>query len=301
MAEDVGIPEEQTVAPLELEAADIVVDEPPTITDEYQIAAVEPMDDISHVVADDAPRMDEASLLAADDAQPVIAPSDVVAVLRTTAPDRPAMENEPEVLPPSITEPEPLATLVVSEPGTVSEPEIVAVPRPDAAARPHLHIDFKPAAASATDAQAAVQFVLSVSNTGDAPARRVRMEARMLAMGGDHDAALTAFFAEPPANATPIASAIAPGISTELRSQVTMPREDVRPIRHADRVLFVPLVAFNVAYEWGDDQQGQTVMSYVVGRENRPRAAKMAPFRLDLGPRVYREVGQRVHQVRRSD
>jgi hypothetical protein len=34
-------------------------------------------------------------------------------------------------------------------------------------------------------------------------------------------------------------------------------------------------------------------MSYIVGREAKPPAEKMAPFRLDLGPRLWRHVGQR--------
>ena len=77
----------------------------------------------------------------------------------------------------------------------------------------------------------------------------------------------------------------------------------MRPIRHADRVLFVPVVAVNVLYEWDagaeGGAQGQTAMSYVIGRENRPPSPKMAPFRLDQGPRVYREVGHRPHELRR--
>ena len=165
-----------------------------------------------------------------------------------------------------------------------------------AVSRPRLRIAFKPSAARATDASASVEFTLSVSNAGDAPARRVQMEARMFAMGADHDAALARFFEAPLARPTAIASNIAPGMSADLRAQVTLPREAMNPIRHGDRVLFVPLVAFNLMYEWGDGEQDQLTMSYVIGRENRPPAAKMAPFRLDLGPRVYREVGQRAHQ-----
>ena len=184
----------------------------------------------------------------------------------------------------------------------VVAPIIKAVP-PAAPAlqkpRPRIQLAFKPAAASATDERAAVQFVLTVANVGNAPARRVRIEARMFAMGEDHDAALAAFFAAPLERATSIASSIPPGISTDLRTQVTLPRAAVRPIRHADRMLFVPVVAINLLYEWDDGEAGQTAMSYVIGRENRPPVAKMAPFRLDQGPRVYREVGHREHELRR--
>ncbi len=183
----------------------------------------------------------------------------------------------------------------------VHVPEATIAPEVHAA-RPRLDIAFTPAAAGATDAVAAVDYSLIVTNSGDAPASKVRMEARLLAMGQDHDAALAAFFGGPLDNPTPIASAIPPGIEAALRAQVTLPRDAVNPIRVRDRTVFVPLVAFNVLYQWYDAQgglqHGQTAMSYVVGRENRPPAAKMAPLRLDQGPRTYREVGQRAHQFR---
>lgn len=168
-------------------------------------------------------------------------------------------------------------------------------------ARPRLELVFTPAAASATDQQATVDFALTVTNGGDAPARNVRMEARLFAMGDDHDAVLTRFFADPLAQPVPVADTLVPGVGAELRAKVTLPRSAVRPIQVADRVLFVPLVAFNLLYDWGGDdvRTGQTAMSYVVGRETNPPAAKMAPFRLDQGPRIYRQVGQRAHQSKR--
>lgn len=195
----------------------------------------------------------------------------------------------------------------LAEPVAEPEPDLapalaVAAEPPISHARPILALSFNPAVAGANDAVASVDYGLVVTNTGDAPASRVRMEARMFAMGQDHDAALAAFFADAPDRPTPIASAIPPGVDAALRAQVSLPRDAVNPIQVRDRVVFVPLVAFNVLYEYYDAQgglqHGQTAMSYVVGRENRPPAEKMAPFRLDQGPRVYREVGQRVHQLK---
>ena len=178
---------------------------------------------------------------------------------------------------------------------------LIASTRPANDARPRLELAFTPSAASATDEQATVDFALTVTNGGDAPARNVRMEARLFAMGDDHDAVLTRFFADPLARPVLVADTLVPGVGTELRAKVTLPRSAVRPIQVADRTLFVPLVAFNLLYDWGNDgdvHRGQTAMSYVVGRETNPPAAKMAPFRLDQGPRIYRQVGQRTHQAK---
>lgn len=178
----------------------------------------------------------------------------------------------------------------------------ISHPTPPGVPRPQLDLSFKPSAASATDARATVEYLLNIVNAGDAPARRVRMEARLFAMGPDHDAALAAFFADPLERPLSLASTIPAGVGFDQRSQVAMPRDAVQPIHVADRLLFVPLVAFKMTYEWSDDDvvhKEEVTASYVVGREAKPPAAKMAPFRLDQGPRVYREVGQRRHQLKK--
>ena len=63
----------------------------------------------------------------------------------------------------------------------------------------------------------------------------------------------------------------------------------------AGRKLFVPLVGVNALYRWSGGE-GQTSASYLVGRDND--GEKMAPLRLDLGPRVFRGLGAREHNVR---
>ena len=57
----------------------------------------------------------------------------------------------------------------------------------------------------------------------------------------------------------------------------------------------MPLVAFNALYAWGSDK-GQTSTSYLVGKVTK--GEKLAPFRLDLGPRMFRNLAAREHQVR---
>jgi hypothetical protein len=66
-----------------------------------------------------------------------------------------------------------------------------------------------------------------------------------------------------------------------------MEREEMREIKVARAQPFVPTVAFNLLYEWGRDKVGADLQRPC----GRPRTGKkpsekMAPFRLDLGPRV---------------
>ena len=76
-----------------------------------------------------------------------------------------------------------------------------------------------------------------------------------------------------------------------LRSQFVAPRESVRVLEIAERQVFVPLIAFNALYRWSGGE-GQTSASYLLGRDTK--SAKMAPFRLDLGPRIFRGIGARL-------
>jgi hypothetical protein len=55
--------------------------------------------------------------------------------------------------------------------------------------------------------------------------------------------------------------------------------------------VFVPLIAFNALYRWGSGE-GQTSASYLLGRDTK--GEKMGPFRIDLGPRIFRSVAGRL-------
>ncbi|MBA2770934.1 MAG: hypothetical protein H0U34_02790, partial [Sphingomonas sp.] len=56
------------------------------------------------------------------------------------------------------------------------------------------------------------------------------------------------------------------------------------------------LAALTVLYRWGSNNHGQTSASYLVGKETK--TDKLAPFRLDIGPRVFRGLAAREHQLR---
>jgi hypothetical protein len=166
--------------------------------------------------------------------------------------------------------------------------------------RPWLELEFRPDRAAATLTEANVQYQLIVRNVGNRAARNVRIEARMFNAGNEQEQEIGAFFGEPVRERTPPAiENIPPRGEVQLRSSVIMPKESVREITVEGRRLFIPMVAFNVVYEWGENRFGQTSTSYVVGREAQTPSEKMGAFRLDLGPRLYRSVGQRQTRLAR--
>jgi hypothetical protein len=178
------------------------------------------------------------------------------------------------------------------EPAPVPAPEPEPEPEAPAAPRPWLELDIVPERAAATDAEAIVHYALTVTNQGDAEARNIRIDPRLFNAGAEGD--MAAFFQGPihEQSGSPQV-VIAPGATLKLNGQVTMPKADLREIELAGRRIFVPMVAINVAYDWAGGGTGRTSRSWLVGREAETPQAKMGPFRLDLGPRIYRSVGRR--------
>jgi hypothetical protein len=118
----------------------------------------------------------------------------------------------------------------------------------------------------------------------------VLVEATLFNAGPNQDSEIAAFFANPVGEGDRIAM-IQPLKRIVLKPKVTIPRELVQVYEAGDRQVFVPLIAFNAIYRWGGGE-GQSSISYLVGRDTN--GEKMAPIRLDLGPRVFRGLGSRL-------
>jgi hypothetical protein len=160
-----------------------------------------------------------------------------------------------------------------------------------AEARAWLELDMVPERAAATDKETVVNYELVLSNRGQADARNIRIDTRMFNAGAEQE--IGEFFAGPihEVSGSPHV-AIRPGGELRLGSAIGMAKEDVRSIEVQGRTIFVPMIAINVAYDW-EGGSGRSSKSWLVGREAATPSAKMGPFRLDLGPRIYRQVGRR--------
>ena len=159
--------------------------------------------------------------------------------------------------------------------------------------RPWLEIEFTPGRCVVEEDKATIQFDVAVFNSGSAPARDVLVEASMFNAGPEQDEEIGAFFAHPVAEGDRI-PAIPPLKRVALKSAVTLTGDQLRQFEVAGKRIFVPLVGFNALYRWSGGE-GQTSASYLVGRDNQ--SERMAPLRLDLGPRVFRGLGAREHSV----
>jgi hypothetical protein len=160
--------------------------------------------------------------------------------------------------------------------------------------RPWLEIELKPERAIVDDQKAAVAFELSVYNSGSVPARAVVLEATLFNAGPVHHQQIQLFFDNPVGKGDPI-PVIMPMKRATVNTTVFLPRDQVRPIEIEGRALFVPIIAVNALYS-STGTKAQTSASYIVGKETG--GEKLAPFRVDLGPRIFRGLAAREHELK---
>ncbi len=185
--------------------------------------------------------------------------------------------------------------------GPVSPPAPVPLaPRPDPSPRPWLELDVKTIRASFTAEEAVIEFELAISNIGGAAAGNLKIDVKMFNAGAEQDQQIGTFFRTAGRETTRL---VLPGIEKEqdgvIRGEVGMPLDEMKAVKLDGRMLFIPVLAVNVLYEWGEGRSGQSAKSYVVGRELETPSEKMGAFRVDQGPRVWRTVGQRQHKLAR--
>lgn len=89
---------------------------------------------------------------------------------------------------------------------------------------------------------------------------------------------------------------LAKGETHELKGEIRLPLAAITPIRHGSAALFVPLVRIEVE----GSVAGRPIKlraAFVIGLEDLAAGPRLQPFRLDLGPRVYSDIGQRALTV----
>jgi hypothetical protein len=172
------------------------------------------------------------------------------------------------------------------------------VPRPEPVPRPWLELELKAERAASTPDEAMVDFEMIIRNTGKSPARNIRINARMFNAGREQDKEIGAFFkTKGEGRKTHVIGELPAGERGLVQGTVSMPRDEMKALQVNDQLLGIPVVGVNLVYDWGNGRTGQTSKSYVIGRELGEESQKMGAFRLDLGPRVYRTVGQRQHNL----
>ncbi|QNA86738.1 hypothetical protein G4G27_02910 [Sphingomonas sp. So64.6b] len=180
-------------------------------------------------------------------------------------------------------------------PTPAAEPEPVAIEP-----RARIELALRPIRAGTNLTSAAVEYDIDVRNTGEAAARGIRLDIRLLSASADQDAILEGLFAAP-IDKPPVAPFdLEPGANVSLGGMAMLPNEAISVLTVQGKAFYVPVMAINALYHWAPGEahggSGQTATAFVIGIDRGPDA-KMAPFRLDTGPRMHEGVGQRPHNL----
>ena len=160
--------------------------------------------------------------------------------------------------------------------------------------KPQLNVEFHPDRVMVTDQEVLLQFEIVIANVGSAPARDVLVEGQLFTAHIGQDQEISSFFQNPASDGDRMAS-IAPLGRISLKSVARLPLDQVHHFQAGERKMFVPLVGFNILYRFGSDD-GQASASFLVGRGGE-EDDKLAPFRIDLGPRIFRGLSSRTHSI----
>lgn len=87
---------------------------------------------------------------------------------------------------------------------------------------------------------------------------------------------------------------LAPGESAEFAGDIRLPLGAITPIRAGAAAYFVPLARFRIEAAEPEGRPVVLAQTFVVGELSETAGATLRPFRLDLGPRTYSRLGQRL-------
>ena len=154
---------------------------------------------------------------------------------------------------------------------------------------PAIAIGFRPHSANATLFNAVLGFELTLSNHGGEVLTGISVHGSMDQAGenGTGDPVLTdlSTFREIPALQT--------GETEKFVAEFRIPLASIRPIMFRSQALFVPQVQISIEFTDSAGFQHFQTTAYLVGQEHQPPRPKMAPFRLDMGPRSFAPLGHR--------
>jgi hypothetical protein len=211
-------------------------------------------------------------------------------------PKQPELEFEPPV----VTRPEPAPT-----PRPAPQPLSPAVPEPAAApiaaARPQVAI---PATGLAIALEARRMNASLMATTLSYTVRLTNHSAEPLSALAVEGDMISAHASLPPERQIAGTNqrlelrhalvTLAPGESAEFEGDFRLPLAAITPIRAGEAAYFVPLARLRVEASQPSGVQLVEVQTFVVGELPEAPGAALRPFRLDLGPRTYSRLGQRV-------
>ena len=173
-------------------------------------------------------------------------------------------------------------------------------PAPAAATvqRPWIDLTLEVRSARLSLMGATIGYALTLHNRGNRSADDILIRTFMANADANQQAQLQQFFAGTVGLPAHSAVSLAPGQSYSLTGELRLLPDQITPLQMGDRALLIPLAAFDAQYRWSDEAanptgSGRTGRAFIIGQEKTPPADRLAPFRVDQGPRQFRTPGSR--------
>ncbi len=198
----------------------------------------------------------------------------------------------PEAAAPPIAPPPPAPA-----PAASPSPPPPTLPEPDTG-RPWLDMDLAITQARFSLVGVTVAYSLILHNRGETAAQDIMVRGVIGNAGAQQQALLQGFFGGDEGMPLHHSVAIEPGETRVLAGELRLAADAIQPVQMGQRSLLIPIAAFDAAYRWGgegDDPlgEGRTARAFIVGQEQEPPTDRLAPLRLDQGPRQYRRPAAR--------
>lgn len=159
-----------------------------------------------------------------------------------------------------------------------------------------LSLQFEVLEARTSIVAVTIAYRLMIRNEGALDAQDVVVAAVMTNAEAKQEQTLARFFATPGDAPSHQVGRIGAGDWVEMKGELRLDHHAITPIRVQDKALFIPVLAFSAHYGWAEGRRGYSAAAFIVGQESDPPQERMAPLRLDLGPRQFRSIGSRVGQ-----
>ncbi len=215
--------------------------------------------------------------------------------------------EEPEAAPPPPAV-KPVPVPPASQPAAAKPDPVPPAPQPKAPApapaattaeRPWIDLTLEVRSARLSLMGATIGYTLTLHNRGQRGADDILVRTFIANADVNQQAQLQQFFAGAVGLPAHSAVSLAPGQGHSLTGELRLLPDQIAPVQMGDRALLIPLIAFDAQYRWSDEPDaapvgsGRTGRAFIVGQEKTPPADRLAPFRLDQGPRQFRTPGSR--------
>ena len=217
--------------------------------------------------------------------------------------------EEPEAAPPPPAV-KPVPAPPASHPAAAKPVPVPPAPQPKAPApapapaattaeRPWIDLTLEVRSARLSLMGATIGYTLTLHNRGQRGADDILVRTFIANADVNQQAQLQQFFAGAVGLPAHSAVSLAPGQGHSLTGELRLLPDQIAPVQMGDRALLIPLIAFDAQYRWSDEPDaapvgsGRTGRAFIVGQEKTPPADRLAPFRLDQGPRQFRTPGSR--------